>query len=100
MPVRSVPTSISSWDIVSITVLSGIVVNLVSYLVFLTGEGAFIVTVLKATGEFTSSCTRFISLPFTSASATFTVTICISTWMIGWVLNDTGLGNRIAIGIG
>jgi hypothetical protein len=80
--------------------LSGIVLNLVSYLVFLTCEGAFIVTVFKTTGEFTSRCTRFIGLPFTSASATFTVTIGIGIWMISRVLNDTGLGDGRASGIG
>jgi hypothetical protein len=84
-------------DIECVTFFRQIAFNLVSYCIFLSRERAFIVTVLKPTGKFTSSGTRCIRFSFSGTLPSFTVAIGVSIWMIGLIADKAGLGNEIAL---
>jgi hypothetical protein len=78
--------------------LRGVILNFVSYCIFLSCEAATIVTVFKATGKFTTCGTRLISVPVASALPSFTIAICVGSLVIGGVLDDVGLSDGIADG--
>lgn len=70
---------------VGIALTRSVVTHFIRNMIFLACKGATVVTILKASGKFAPSGTRFKRFAFACASTTFTVAICISTWVIGSV---------------